>query len=438
MSWSVPCVLLILFTSLSDYLIGRRLGQSENPNYRKYLLYLSLAVNLSILGLFKYLNFFLVNLFWGLNVFGINWQPPHYNLILPPGISYYTFVSLGYIIDVYYERATPSHSLKEYFQFIAFFPKMLAGPIVRASDFLPQLQQRIRASWNDIETGLAYILLGAVKKLVICDQISAHVDMIFSAPERFDAFTLLQGLIGYSVQIYCDFSGYSDMAIGFARILGFKLPENFQMPYSATTISEFWRRWHMTLSGWFRDYVFIPLEIATRGNRNVLLRSSLNLIVTMLLVGLWHGASWNFICWGGILGFSLAIHKAWSAWNPLASFKNNRPFQFFWSLISRALTLGVILLGWIFFRAESWTGAKCYLQRLLIWSHEGTRMFSPNILPMVVVVFVVHLLVQKDRIWPQEVPNYRFSVRVLSYSILLIILTCFGATDTAPFIYFRF
>jgi len=438
MGWSIPCVLLILCTSGVDSLIGWKLGRMENPAQRKGLLAISLAVNLGVLAFFKYTNFLLENVWFGMNALGFQVNRLHYDIILPIGVSYFTFASMSYTLDVYYERLSPGRSVRDYLLFVAFFPKLLAGPIQRAANFLPQLQQRVRANVADIEVGLAYFLLGAVKKAVISDQIAGHIDLIFTAPDRYDGFTLLQGVLGYAVQIYCDFSGYSDMAVGCARIMGFHFLDNFQMPYSSVSITEFWRRWHITLSSWFRDYVFLPLEVATRDHPNATRRASFNLTLTMLLVGLWHGASWNFVFWGGLHGVSLAGHKAWTAWHPLASLKSRPAFQIVWTLFSRLLTLGVVLLGWIFFRAQSWTTACQYVSRLLTWSNDGTRLVSPYILPALAAVFLTHLLVNKDRNWAQTIVQRSIPVRILAYAALLIVLVCLGATDAAPFIYFQF
>ena len=438
LSWSIPGVLLVLFLSGVDYHTGQAMGRTADPTRRKRLLMLSLLADLGSLAFFKYTNFLLDTVWWALNNAGWPMNRIHCDIALPPAISYFTFTSMAYVIDVYYERSPPCRNLRDYSLFITFFPKLLAGPIVRAGDFLPQLGLRGRARAIDIETGLAYFLLGAVKKLVISDQISAHINLIFSAPAQYDGFTLLQGLLGYAVQIYCDFSGYSDMAIGCARVLGFRLPENFRMPYGAVTISEFWRRWHITLSEWFRDYVFLPREMATRHYRSPTLRCAVNLVLTMLLCGLWHGASWSFVFWGGIHGLSMAVHKAWTVWNPLASLLKHRGCRFLWTALSRLLTLSVVVLAWVFFRAESFRGAGVYLVRMLSWSLEGTRLVSPHILASVAAVAFTHLVVAKDRNWPEEMPQKSMLARSLAYTCLVLLLVCLGATDAAPFIYAQF
>ncbi len=433
MSWSIPCGLLILATSIIDYLVGLGLGRIQDERRRKLLLVVSIVANLGVLGFFKYTNFLVDNVAWGLGWLGLEGHRWHYDILLPAGISFFTFQSMTYTIETYRRNISPCHSFRDFLLFVAFFPQLLAGPINRAKDLLPQFAQRVRANALEFEKGLVQFGLGAVKKLVISDQVAPNVDLIFNASGTFDAFTLLQGVFGYAVQIYCDFSGYSDMAIGCARMMGFKFMENFQMPYSSTSITEFWRRWHISLSSWFRDYLYIPLG----GNRKGVTRTYVNLLITMLLCGLWHGASWNFVFWGGLHGAALAIHRAWKAWNPLASLDDRPVFQFVWSMVARALTLGVVMVGWVFFRAQSWGAACEYLHRIFVWS-DGTRVVSTQILPAVLAVAAVHLFVQKDRNWALELPARPFAVRVLCYTSLAVLLVCLGATDSAPFIYFQF
>ena len=261
---------------------------------------------------------------------------------------------MGYVLDVYYERIPVCESGRDYALFVSFFPKLLSGPITRGGGgLLPQFKERVRATAEDVEIGLSYFLIGMVKKMVIADQVAPHVNQIFSAPLQYDGLTLLLGAMGYAVQLYCDFAGYSDMAMGTARILGYRLPENFQMPLSALSITEFWRRWHMTLSRWFRDYVFLPLEMATRANPYPQPWVSTNLLLMMLLVGLWHGPSWNFVIFGGIHGLALVAHKLWTAWNPLKQLIKRTGVRLAWTVCAHLLTLGVVLVSFVFFRAPT-------------------------------------------------------------------------------------
>jgi alginate O-acetyltransferase complex protein AlgI len=433
MSWNFYFGFLLMAISFVDYFVGVGLGRIETPAKRKLLLTVSIAANLGILGFFKYTNFLLYNVDLGLSALGFHATSPHYDILLPVGISFFTFQSMTYTIETYRRNIKPCHSPRDFLLFVAFFPQLLAGPINRAKDLLPQFARRVRATAPGFEAGLAQFALGAVKKVVISDQIAPHVDLIFANPGGYDGFTLLQGVLGYGVQIYCDFSGYSDMAIGCARMMGFNFMENFQMPYSSVNITEFWRRWHISLSSWFRDYLYIPLG----GNRKGTCLTYINLMVTMLLCGLWHGASWNFVFWGGIHGVSLAAHRAWKAWKPLAALDATPALDRVRSIFSRILTLSIVTVGWIFFRAHSWADAWNYLGRIITWA-DGTRLISPFIIPALLAVVMAHLLVDKDRNWAAELPGRAVPVRLACYMGLLLCIVSFGAGNAAPFIYFQF
>ena len=241
-------------------------------------------------------------------------------------------------------------------------------------------------------------------------------------------------LYAFAFQIFCDFDGYSNMARGLGKCMGFDIMVNFKLPYFARDPREFWQRWHISLSTWLRDYLYIPLG----GNRKGPGRTYVNLMATMLLCGLWHGASWNFVFWGGLHGAALALHRGWKAWNPLGSLNESSLFRFAGSVVARGLTLTVVLVGWVFFRAESWAAACSYLHGMFVWTHGGTRMVSTQILPALLGVAVVHLLFNKDRNWALELPGRTFPVRMAGYTALAALLVCLGATDSAPFIYFQF
>ena len=337
--------MVISVITLVDFTIGRALERTTDAVRRKRLLVLSLTTSLGLLGFFKYTGFALENLRYLLASLGIEGVPLEFRVSAPPGISFFTFASISYVVDVYNKRLKATDSLRDYAYFLTFFPKLLAGPITRATAFLPQLKARPTAQARDIETAFAYILSGAVKKLVIADQVVGHVDLIFASPGQFDSLTLLQGAMGYAVQIYCDFSGYSDMAVGVARLLGIRLPENFQMPFSAPTITDYWRRWHITMSNWFRDYLFFPLEMSRKRSLHPTLRTATSLCITWLVCGLWHGAAWNYVVWGGIHGLSMAGHVAWRAWNPLRLMRRFRLFNITWAALSHSLTLAIVLLS---------------------------------------------------------------------------------------------
>jgi alginate O-acetyltransferase complex protein AlgI len=437
-TWSVPCILMVFFTALMDFYIGQRLGQTSDTRQRKSLLLTSLVGNLGLLAFFKYANFILENGRAVLNAMGAHLGPIHLNIIVPPGISYFTFGSISYVLDVYYERMAPCARLRDYSLFVSYFPKILSGPIVRASEFLPELHPRLRANLQEIESGLAQFLIGAVKKMVLADLMAGNVNQIFSTPGRFDRFTLVQGLLGYTAQLYCDFSGYSDMAIGCARILGFHFPENFQFPFSSLSISEFWRRWHITLSVWFRDYLFLPLEMATRDNPCQLLRISINVTITFLLCGLWHGPSWNYVIWGGIHGIALATHRIWLSYKPSWNCMKTGLGRLLGEIAARTLTIGVIVLAMVFFRTATLGDAFTFYGRLLGANSHGDRLSSIFIYPVVVVVILTHFLIQKDRHVALELPQKNPWVRVSVYGTLLAVLACLAASEAAPFIYFKY
>ncbi len=303
---------LLLFSTLVDFTLGHFIHRSATRIERRFFLWLSLAVNIGLLGYFKYTNFFIET---ANSLAGAGWDPA--NIFLPVGISFFTFQTMSYSIDIYRGKLAPVterivdvpsffRSLLDFAFFVSFFPQLVAGPIVRAAEFIPQIRQRPQVSERDISRAWLLILGGLFKKAVISDFISINfVDRVFESPALYSGFENLMAVYGYAIQIYCDFSGYSDMAIGLALLLGFRLPENFRRPYRAESVQDFWRRWHISLSTWLRDYLYISLG----GNRRGRFRTYLNLMITMLLGGLWHGASWVFIAWGGLHGIALAIDR---------------------------------------------------------------------------------------------------------------------------------
>jgi alginate O-acetyltransferase complex protein AlgI len=438
LSFGVVGVLAITLTALVDFNVGRRLGTSISAVTRRQWLWASLAVNLGALAFFKYSVFLTETMAAALRPLGVRVSVPDENFLLPIGLSYFTFAGVSYVLDIYYERIEPSQSISEYVCYLVYFPKLVAGPIVRAAELLPQFRRGIQFTSQDLETGCAYLLVGAVKKLVIADQLASHVSMIMATPQHYDAFTLLQGMVGYTVQIYADFSGYSDMAIGCARLMGIKFPQNFLMPYSAVNIAEFWRRWHVTLSSWFRDYVFLPLELGSRGTRNANIRASRNIVITMLLCGLWHGASWNFVLWGGLHGVALALYQVYASVVPRQVHRGARSALHPGTLVSRALTISVVMVGWIFFATQNLTLAFEYLWRLVTWSSDGVALGSPYIVPLTAVVLIVHLFIDKDRNLLEEVSTYSAPARILTYATSLMALTCLVPSDGAPFAYMGF
>jgi alginate O-acetyltransferase complex protein AlgI len=438
LTFGVGGVLVVTFTAVADFIVGRRVGNTSNEVTRKRWLWVGLAANLGPLVFLKYSGFLVEIIAAFLHPLGVRVSPSGHPVFSIIGLSYFTFAGMSYVLDVYWETMEPARCLSEFFCYLVYFPKLIAGPIVRAADFLPQFSQGFKITAQDFEIGCGYLLVGAVKKLVIADQLASHVSMIMAAPQQFNAWTLVQGMIGYTVQIYADFSGYSDMAIGCARLMGVKFPQNFLMPYSSVNIAEFWRRWHVTMSTWFRDYVFLPLEFGSRRTRNANVRASRNIFVTMLLCGLWHGASWNFVAWGGLHGVALAVYQVYKSLRRRKVPQLTRSAFHPGTLVSRVLTLSVVMVGWIFFGTESLAVGFKYLWRMVTWNTDGVALGSPYILPLAALMFLVHLLINKDRNVIEELSNYSLPSRVLTYTSLLLALALLVPSDTVPFAYVRF
>jgi alginate O-acetyltransferase complex protein AlgI len=427
MSWNPWLILLILFSASVDYLVALRMERVSSPGGRKALLILSISVNLGLLMFFKYTNFFLANAHALMNSLGVEGPRRVLDLVLPLGISFYTFETISYIVDVYSGRIKAVRNLLDYALYIMFFPHLLAGPIVRPRDFLPQIRQEKRFDWDRLQLGAQYFLVGLFKKAVLADQAATIADPVFAHPGEFASSAVWLGVLCYAVQIYCDFSGYTDMAIGVAHAFGFKLPLNFNMPYFAANVSEFWRRWHVSLSSWLRDYLYIPLG-GSRGSRLATYR---NLFLTMLLGGLWHGANWTFVAWGALHGAMLAAHRA----VPLPRWTGHPFFR----PVLVAVTFLCVCVGWVFFRAQSFADAATILARMA-WAAEGKRLDEVSGLiaaAVLSVTLVSHLL--------GTFVNWRKVERWLpapalgaGLAGLLLLAQFFMPEDGKSFIYFQF
>ena len=370
--------LFILLSAVVDFNLSNWIHDAKTKRRKNLILTFSIVINLGLLFYFKYTNFF-IGIINDLSSGQI--QPLH--LILPIGISFYTFENLSYTIDVYRGKFKPVQSFFDYCFFLSFFPKLVMGPIVRASDFIPQIRKDIYLSKEDVARGMYLILGGLFKKVVISDYIYVnYVQYIFDDPSRHSGIECLLGVYGYAMVIYCDFSGYSDMAIGMAKWMGFSINENFDSPYQSSSITEFWRRWHISLSSWLKDYLYISLG----GNRVGKVRQYLNLMVTMLLGGLWHGASFNFIVWGGMHGIALALDKMRMAIiNPKSQILNSK----FGKLIGVIITFHFVCFCWIFFKASSFHDAGIIINQILF--NFDAAAFSP-MLSAYGTVFAVMLL----------------------------------------------
>jgi alginate O-acetyltransferase complex protein AlgI len=365
-SWNRMLALLIVASTTIDYFLARWLEALESPRSRRLLLLVSLVQNLGVLVYFKYANFFLESLREALARAGVAASLPVLEVILPVGISFYTFEAINYVVDVYRRRAPAERSLPNFMLFILFFPHLVAGPIVRARDFLPQIRRPKRWDWARLQLGLQMFVMGLFKKVAIADRMVAFVDPVFAAPEKYGSGAVWIAVLAYAVQIYCDFSGYTDMALGAAHALGYKLARNFNAPYLSANVSEFWRRWHISLSSWLRDYLFVPLggSRSDGGPWRRRWRTARNLMVTMALGGLWHGAAWTFVTWGVLHGLMLIGHRAFRAFcesRPrLAGLLRTLPG----TLLRVAATFLSVCLAWVFFRAPTFGTAAEVLRRL--------------------------------------------------------------------------
>jgi len=426
-SWNPWLITLIVFSASVDYSVALVLERVQTTWKRRALLILSICTNLGLLAFFKYVNFFLDTLYTAQGMFGLAPSGAFVDVVLPLGISFYTFETISYIVDVYQGRVKPVRNLLDYALYIMFFPHLVAGPIVRPRDFLPQIRRRKTWNWDRMQLGLQLLFLGLFKKAILADHLAAVVDPIFAAPATYGSAAVWLGVLGYAAQIYCDFSGYSDMAIGLAHLLGFHLPANFNMPYFASNIAEFWRRWHISLSRWLRDYLYIPLG-GSRGGQSALCR---NLILTMLLGGLWHGANWTFVAWGLYHGVLLVVHKLipWPQWleRPWA-----KPFTV-------ATTFLAVCIGWVFFRAQTFGEAGTILQHMFL-PIPGQALDSLSIATVVGILLILlagHLAATFVNVkkWERQLPAPALGMG-LAMVVLAILL--FMSEDGKTFIYFQF
>ncbi|GHV72676.1 alginate O-acetyltransferase [Bacteroidia bacterium] len=440
--------ILLLFSTVTDFYFGLSIDRQTVPQRRKLFLLGSIAVNLAVLFYFKY-AYFLTDVLNGL--LGASIEPINYlalwsnwltgshlntaQILLPVGISFYTFQTMSYTIDVYRRHVKPITSIIDFGFYVTFFPPLVAGPIVRASQFVPQLYRNYQVSSKDFSIAVFLILCGLIKKIAIADYISINfVDRVFDSPFLYSGFENLLAVYGYAIQIYCDFSGYTNIAIGVAMLLGFQLPQNFNSPYKATNISDFWRRWHISLSSWLKDYLYIPLG----GNRHGWKRMYIALMLTMLIGGLWHGANNKFILWGGLHGLALCLHKAWRTLRP-------QPLQHPINLryLSAFLTFHFVCFAWIFFRADSMDTAYTIIEQILhhfSWSSIFSVIYVNYIvLTMILLTLIIHVLPVHTKEWYQKLfVQTPFVLKFVLIIVLVLLFYQIQITDLQPFIYFQF
>ncbi len=444
--WDWRFLSLIIISSFVDYFVGLNLGKTEDRRKRKMWLLVSLTVNLGFLGFFKYFNFFVDNFYQAFTFFGYHFHKPTLRVVLPVGISFYTFQTMSYSIDVYRKQIEPTKDLWAFFAYVSFFPQLVAGPIERAKNFMPQFFTPKKFSYEKGVEGLRQILWGFFKKMVIADNAAIYVNDIFANYTHYSGSTLLIGAIFFAFQIYGDFSGYSDIAIGTAKLFDFKLMRNFAYPYFSRDIAEFWRRWHISLSSWFKDYVYIPLG----GSRVSLPKRIRNTFIIFVVSGFWHGANWTFIIWG-------ALNAAY--YLPLMLTHKNRKYldivakgrllptpKEMWQM---GVTFFITVLAWIFFRSET-AGKAVYIIRKILSPSLFTMPkidFKYNLLgslsPYMVSALIVFMLIvewlQRDKQhgleFTQKTPAY---VRWTAYIVVSMIILVLGNFHKTEFIYFAF
>lgn len=433
--WDWRFLSLLAFSTTTDFLIGLWLEHTENQGKRKSILLLSLFLNLGLLGFFKYFNFFAESFVSLAHLAGWKVSPFTLSVILPVGISFYTFQSLSYTIDVYRKQIPAVRDFSAFAAFVSFFPQLVAGPIERAKHLLPQFLVRRRFDYDLAMSGCRYILWGFLKKVVLADNLAPVVQRVFDHPDHQNGWTVAFGAVCFAVQIYGDFSGYSDIAIGAARLFGFDLMQNFRTPYFATSLREFWQRWHISLSTWFRDYVYIPLG----GNRAGIRAQLCNLLITFVLSGLWHGAKWTFVVWGCWHGLLVCLEIIY----PVRWRIEGR----FGEVLRGIVVFMLVCTGWIFFRANDISIAWMMLTKLTYFPIEGLAMV-PALFPSPAKMFAAGLLVPAffaiEWLCRQADPDAFFSslpapIRIAAYYLMLGIILFSGAFDDAPvFIYFQF
>ena len=439
---------LLIFSTLLDFYAGQAIWNTKNISHKKIILSISLAGNLGLLGFFKYADFGISQLNLLGNYFGYD-EIEFLNIALPIGISFYTFQTISYTVDIYRGQLEPSKSLREFALFVAFFPQLVAGPILRAKEFLPQLREKFKnfnsgsklrqivISQHNIKLGTTIMAFGFLKKVFFADNISPLVNNILGNPVGYDSFSIMLGAIGYGIQIYCDFSGYSDIAIGAALILGFSIPMNFNKTYFATSPSDFWRRWHISLSSWLRDYLYIPLG----GNKKSKERVYVNLFIVMLLGGLWHGASINFILWGGLHGIYLATHKFFR--DRIQSQK----FQFFQTRLGKIVAILItqyfVFLAWIPFRIQDFDKMMYAMEKYVFLDFQIYQFLdtvSINLFPTILIglFMLLNFFSYKKTDLMSRISNLKSGYWIMILFIIMASIFFFFDGNPEDFIYFRF
>jgi alginate O-acetyltransferase complex protein AlgI len=438
--WDWMFLSLIFFSTVVDFSVGQKLKTEDNQTKRNILLWVSIIVNLGFLGFFKYYNFFLDNFITAFTLFGTGIKPNTLNIILPVGISFYTFQTLSYTIDVYKRKLKPTKDFIAFSAFVSFFPQLVAGPIERATHLLPQFYTKREFHYSKAVDGLRQILWGLFKKVVIADNCAEYANLIFNNSGDYSGSTLVLGALFFTFQIYCDFSGYSDIAVGTSRLFGFDLMKNFNFPYFSRDVAEFWRRWHISLSTWFRDYLYIPLG-GSRGGTAMIVR---NTFIIFIVSGFWHGANWTFIIWGALNAiYFLPLLLTKNNRNNLDTVAQGKYLPSLKESFSMLLTFSLTVFAWIFFRAESVSHALGYIAEILSPSvfkvpyFEGLKEALLTML-LVGIFMLIEWFGREGEFAIAKIGlNWKRPFRYAMYSAIIVAIFIFGG-EAQEFIYFQF
>ena len=428
--WNPPLVILLWISTLVDWTTGKNLAIEENQRKRKMWLLLSMLVNLGFLGFFKYGNFLLENFTALMHSIGIEYQAQPMDIILPMGISFYTFQTMSYTIDMYYKRTERARTFLDFALFVTFFPQLVAGPIVRAKDLISQFYEEKKASTDQFIWGLFLLTIGLFQKVVLADTLlSGSVDSVYASDKIVSSLDAWTGTLAFSGQIFFDFAGYSTCAIGIALMLGIKLTENFRYPYAAIGFSDLWRRWHITLSSWLRDYLYIPLG----GNRHGITRMYVALMLTMLLGGLWHGAAWTFVIWGALHGLYLIIER-------LLRSRIRIKINAFNGILLAFLTYTLVNFTWVFFRAREFTTAKNMISSMLFLNDDGVKILPLfdviKVLTLITILFICHWVMRNTSMKEVSLKTPAWVLGVVWAVMFFLIAISQGTGE--QFIYFQF
>jgi len=440
MCWNYKYIVLILFSTVVDYFAAIAMSKAKHKRTKRVFLIASLISNLGLLFFFKYFNFFSSSLNAAFDQFNLFYNVPYYDFLLPVGISFYTFQTLSYTIDVYRNKQKPEYHFGRFALFVSFFPQLVAGPIERSVNLLPQFSQTFKFDYARIRDGIILMTWGMFKKVVIADRVSEYVNEVFNHPHTYDGLHNILATLFFSFQIYCDFSGYSDVAIGAALVMGYQLMKNFNRPYLAKSIGEFWSRWHISLSTWFRDYVYIPLG----GNRVSMSRLLFNLYITFLISGLWHGANWTFVIWGALHGLYLITERVTTRYRKkIKTHFDQIHLQGLLNLMQIAITFILVYVAWIFFRANSVSDTFLIIKNLFVFNNNiDINLFQYKADFYLSLIFVTGLVVFE--IFSEyfglvkKIKKQHFFIKLTLYLVMIFIIVALGKWEGSDFIYFQF